>query len=76
MEMIQRAVVFIFAVFLVCAPVQAQDARATARDLVKVAGRHRQRRVVVKMRMSMGRREMQSSDDTIGSSAPSSIREG
>lgn len=66
MEMIQRAVVFIFAVFLVCAPVQAQDARAAARDLVKKwQDAIVNVRVVVKMRMSMGGREMQSSDDTI-----------
>ena len=29
--MIQRAIVFIFAVFLVCAPAEAQDSRAAGR---------------------------------------------
>src|SRR3954462_7574156 len=53
-------------VVFVSAPARAQDSRAAARDLVKkwqdaivnVRG-------VLKMRMSMGGREMQSNDDTI-----------
>ena len=48
------------------APVRAQDSRAAARDLVKKLQEAVVNvRVVVKMRMSMGGREMQSSDDTI-----------
>ena len=47
-------------------PSQAQDPRAAARDLVqKWQEAIVNVRVVVKMRMSMGGREMQSSDDTI-----------
>jgi len=53
-------------VVLVSAPVGAQDSRAAARDLVKKwQDAIVNVRVVVKMRMSMGGREMQSSDDTI-----------
>jgi hypothetical protein len=48
------------------APVQAQESRAAARDLVKKWQEAIVNvRVVVKMRMSMGGREMQSNDDTI-----------
>lgn len=48
------------------APVHAQDSRAAARDLArKWQEAVVNVRVVVKMRMSMGGREMQSSDDTI-----------
>src|SRR3954468_14210547 len=53
-------------VVLVSAPAGAQDSRAAARDLVKKwQDAIVNVRVVVKMRMSMGGREMQSSDDTI-----------
>jgi hypothetical protein len=51
---------------LMSAPVQAQESRAAARDLVKKWQEAIVNvRVVVKMRMSMGGREMQSNDDTI-----------
>ncbi len=51
---------------LVCVPAQAQDSRAAARDLArKWQEAIVNIRIVVKMRMSMGGREMQSSDDTI-----------
>ena len=51
---------------LVPANAGAQDTRAAARDLVKKwQDAIVNVRVVVKMRMSMGGREMQSSDDTI-----------
>src|SRR4051794_18161217 len=54
------------AVALVSAPARAQDSRAAARDLVKKwQDAIVNVRVVVKMRMSMGGREMQSNDDTI-----------
>ena len=64
--MIKRFVVGILLVLLVCASTRAQDNRAAARDLVKKwQDAIVNVRVVVKMRMSMGGREMQSSDDTI-----------
>jgi hypothetical protein len=51
---------------LVSAPARAQDSRAAARELVKKwQDAIVNVRVVVKMRMSMGGREMQSNDDTI-----------
>jgi hypothetical protein len=63
---VQRSIVFIVVVFLTCLPAQAQDSRAAARELVKKwQDAIVNVRVVVKMRMSMGGREMQSSDDTI-----------
>jgi len=53
-------------VVLVSAPARAQDSRAAARELVKKwQDAIVNVRVVVKMRMSMGGREMQSNDDTI-----------
>jgi len=62
----KRFAVGILLVFLVCASTRAQDTRAAARDLVKKwQDAIVNVRVVVKMRMSMGGREMQSSDDTI-----------
>ncbi len=62
-----KPVVFgIVLVFLACASAGAQDTRAAARDLVKKwQDAIVNVRVVVKTRMSMGGREMQSSDDTI-----------
>lgn len=64
--MIKRFAVGIFLVFLLSASTRAQDNRAAARDLVKKwQDAIVNVRVVVKMRMSMGGREMQSSDDTI-----------
>ena len=64
--MIKRFVVGILLVFLLCASTRAQDNRVAARDLVKKwQDAIVNVRVVVKMRMSMGGREMQSSDDTI-----------
>ena len=60
------AVYFLAGVVLISATAGAQETRAAARDLVK---RWQDAivnvRVVVKMRMSMGGREMQSNDDTI-----------
>jgi hypothetical protein len=51
---------------LISVSVQAQESRAAARDLVKKWQEAIVNvRVVVKMRMSMGGREMQSNDDTI-----------
>ena len=51
---------------LAAGPAQAQDNRAAARELVKKWQEAVVNvRVVVKLRMSMGGREMQSSDDTI-----------
>ncbi|MFL6280805.1 MAG: hypothetical protein ACJ731_11885 [Vicinamibacterales bacterium] len=53
-------------VVLASVPAGAQDTRAAARDLVKKwQDAIVNVRVVVKMRMSMGGREMQSNDDTI-----------
>jgi hypothetical protein len=63
---IKRFAVSLVLVFFVCASTRAQDNRAAARDLVKKwQDAIVNVRVVVKMRMSMGGREMQSSDDTI-----------
>jgi hypothetical protein len=63
---VQRSIVFIVVLFLTCVPAHAQDSRAAARELVKKwQDAIVNVRVVVKMRMSMGGREMQSSDDTI-----------
>lgn len=60
------AVVLILALFLIDHPAVAQDNRAAARDLVKKwQDAIVNVRVAVKTRMSMGGREMQSSDDTI-----------
>ena len=53
-------------VFISCVTATAQDNRAAARDLVKKwQDAIVNVRVVVKTRMSMGGREVQSSDDTI-----------
>jgi hypothetical protein len=63
---IKRFAVGIFLLFFLCASTRAQDNRVAARDLVKKwQDAIVNVRVVVKMRMSMGGREMQSSDDTI-----------
>jgi S1-C subfamily serine protease len=59
-------VALVSCVVLVSAPASAQDSRAAARDLVKKwQDAIVNVRVVVKMRMSMGGREVQSNDDTI-----------
>lgn len=64
--MIKRCAVGILLAFLACASTRAQDNRAAARDLVKKwQDAIVNVRVVVKMRMSMSGREVQSSDDTI-----------
>ena len=64
--MISRAAVLILTLVLASSPAVAQDNRAAARDLVKKwQDAIVNVRVVVKMRMSMGGREVQSSDDTI-----------
>ena len=64
--MIFRAAVLILALFLTSNPSAAQDTRAAARDLVKKwQDAIVNVRVVVKTRMSMAGREVQSSDDTI-----------
>ena len=60
------AVSVLASVLLVSPAASAQESRAAARDLVKKwQDAIVNVRVVVKMRMSMGGREMQSSDDTI-----------
>jgi S1-C subfamily serine protease len=60
------AVALVCGALLVANPVHAQDTRGAARELVKKwQDAIVNVRVVVKMRMSMGGREMQSSDDTI-----------
>jgi hypothetical protein len=57
---------FLWAVVLTAPSIEAQDSRAAARDLVrKWQDAIVNVRVVVKLRMSMAGREMQSSDDTI-----------
>ena len=62
-----RALVIVVAWgFLTAIPAHAQDTRTAARELVKKwQAAIVNVRVVVKMRMSMAGREMQSSDDTI-----------
>jgi hypothetical protein len=63
---IKQVSVGIVLVLFVCAVASAQDNRAAARDLVKKwQDAIVNVRVVVKTRMSMGGREVQSSDDTI-----------
>ena len=64
--MIKQLTIGILLVFVVCASAETQDTRAAARDLVKKwQDAIVNVRVVVKTRMSMGGREVQSSDDTI-----------
>ena len=49
----------------VLAPIDAQDDRAAGREIVKKWQGDRQRRVVLKMRVSVGGREMQSMDESV-----------
>ncbi len=61
-----RALIAILAAAIVSFPVSAQDSRAAARNVVKQwESAIVNVRVVLKMRMSMGGREMQSSDDPV-----------
>lgn len=66
MAMIQRVLVVCSCVAVLATPAEAQDTRAAARDVVKQwQAAVVNVRVVLKMRMSMGGREMQASDDPV-----------
>jgi hypothetical protein len=62
----RRAVVTVAAAMICLAPARAQEARTASRDVVKKWGEAVVNvRVVLKMRMSVGGREMQASDDPV-----------
>lgn len=66
MAMIQRVLAVCSCVAVLATPAEAQDTRAAARDVVKQwQAAVVNVRVVLKMRMSMGGREMQASDDPV-----------